>query len=167
MPERAAPEPGAPEPGAPDPRVSEPRAPGIVLAFDFGQRRIGVACGEGVSRTASPLGTVAVGSQGPRWDAIDALMRAWRPSSVVVGLPYSVDGSESAITGAARRFARELGARYKTSVQLVDERYSSLEAGTRLKEARESGLRKRRVAKADVDATAACIILERWLTKTT
>jgi putative holliday junction resolvase len=157
MPERAAAEPGAPEPGA----------PGIVLGFDFGQRRIGVACGESVSRTASPLGIVAVGSQGPRWDAIDALMRAWRPSSVVVGLPYSVDGSESAVTGAARRFARELGARYKTPVQLVDERYSSLEAETRLKEARESGLRKRRVAKADVDATAACIIVERWLTKTT
>jgi putative holliday junction resolvase len=162
MPEWAAPERAAPEPGAP-----EPRAPGIVLGFDFGQRRIGVACGECVSRTASPLGTVAVGSQGPRWNDIDALMRAWRPSSVVVGLPYSVDGSESAITGAARRFAREIGERYKTSVQLVDERYSSLEAETRLKEARESGLRKRRVAKADVDATAACIILERWLTKTT
>jgi len=162
MPERAAPKRAAAEPGAP-----EPRSPGIVLGFDFGQRRIGVACGESVSRTASPLGIVPVGSQGPRWDAIDALMRAWRPSSVVVGLPYSVDGSESAVTGAARRFAREFGARYKTSVQLVDERYSSLEAETRLKEARESGLRKRRVAKADVDATAACIIVERWLTKTT
>jgi putative Holliday junction resolvase len=71
------------------------------------------------------------------------------------------------VTGAARGFASELGDRYAVPVQLIDERYSSLEAETRLREARESGLRKRRVAKADVDAAAACIILERWFTEKT
>jgi putative holliday junction resolvase len=84
---------------------------------------------------------------------------------VVVGLPYNVDGSDSDMTAAARSFAEELARRYALEVALVDERYSSLEAGARLKEARESGLRRRRVAKADVDAAAACVILERWFSE--
>ena len=141
--------------------------PELVLAFDFGRRRIGVACGDTVSRTAAPLSGVAVGSNGPRWETIDSLMRDWQPSILVVGLPYNVDDSESDVTGAARGFANELAERYTLPVRLIDERYSSLEAGSRLKAARESGLRKRRVAKADVDAAAACIILERWFTEKT
>ena len=152
------------------PRVSaQPQAsakckpPEVVLAFDLGRRRIGVACGDTVSRSASPLGAVAAGPGGPRWEAIGSLLREWQPALLVVGLPYNADGSENAAAGEARDFARELTRRYALPVELVDERYSSLEAGARLKRARASGLRSRRVAKADVDAAAACIILERWL----
>jgi putative Holliday junction resolvase len=141
--------------------------PELVLAFDFGRRRIGVACGDTVSRTAAPLSGVAVGPGGPRWETIDSLMRDWQPSILVVGLPYNVDDSESGVTGAARGFANKLAERYALPVRLIDERYSSLEAESRLKAARESGLRKRRVAKGDVDAAAACIILERWFTEKT
>jgi putative Holliday junction resolvase len=71
------------------------------------------------------------------------------------------------MTSAARGFAAELARRYTMEVALVDERYSSLEAESRLKSARESGLRRRRVAKADVDAAAACVILERWFSEKT
>lgn len=141
----------------------EPRL--LVLAFDFGRRRIGVACGDTVSRTGAPLGGVPVHAGGPSWDAIDGLMREWRPNLLVVGLPYNVDGSESIAAGEARAFAGELGLRYHLPVDFVDERYSSLEATDRLKGARQSGARKRRVAKIDVDAEAACVILERWLTE--
>jgi putative holliday junction resolvase len=144
--------------------MPEPAAPGLVLAFDFGHRRIGVACGDTVSRTASPHGFVPVGPGGPRWEVIDALLGEWQPDLLVVGLPYNVDGSDSAMTDGARSFAAELTRRYLKRVVLIDERYSSMEAGARLKSARESGLRRRRVVKADVDAAAACVILERWLT---
>ena len=75
-----------------------------------------------------------------------------------------MDGSDSAQTRDARAFASEAARRYRLQVVLVDERYSSKEAEARLKAARESGLRRRRVAKADVDAAAACVILERWFT---
>jgi putative holliday junction resolvase len=139
----------------------------IILAFDFGLRRIGVACGDTVSRSASALEAVPVSSKGPRWEAIAALMRDWQPDMAVVGLPYNVDGSDSGMTGAARAFAAELARRYTLEVALVDERYSSLEAESRLKSARESGLLRRRVAKADVDAAAACVILERWFSEKT
>jgi putative Holliday junction resolvase len=137
-------------------------APRIVLAFDFGRRRIGVACGDTVSRTAAPLAAVPAGTAGPRWEVIEALLREWQPALAVVGLPYNVDDSDSAMTSAAREFAAELGRRFTLQVVLVDERYSSREAEGRLKAARESGRRRRRIVKADVDAAAACIILERW-----
>jgi putative holliday junction resolvase len=139
------------------------KGPEVVLAFDLGRRRIGVACGDTMSRSASPLGAVAVGPGGARWAAIESLLREWQPALLVVGLPYNADGSESGAAGEARDFGRELTRRYALPVELVDERYSSLEAATRLKGARASGLRRRRVAKTDVDAAAACIILERWL----
>jgi putative Holliday junction resolvase len=134
----------------------------LVLAFDFGHRRIGVACGDTLSRTAAPLRGVPAQRGEPRWDLIDALLREWQPSLLVVGLPYNVDGSESGLTRDARDFAAALAHRHPLEVQLIDERYSSTDAQARLKRLRASGLRRRRVVKADVDAAAACVILERW-----
>lgn len=139
----------------------------VILAFDFGHRRIGVACGDTISRNAAALKAIPASDVGPRWETIGALIREWRPDLAVVGLPYNADGSESSMTGDARGFAAQLKARFSLDVALVDERYSSMDATARLKSERESGLRKRRVAKADVDAVAACIILERWFTELT
>ena len=62
-----------------DPSGVEP--PGLVLAFDFGRRRIGVACGDTLSRSASPLTAITAGPQGPQWSAIDALI-AENPKSL-------------------------------------------------------------------------------------
>jgi putative holliday junction resolvase len=147
--------------------MPETSRPKVLLAFDFGLRRIGVACGDTVSRSASALDTVPAGPNGPRWEHIASLLRDWQPDMAVVGLPYNVDGSDSETTGAARSFAAELARRFALEVVMVDERYSSLEAEARLQSARESGLRRRRVAKSDVDAAAACVILERWFTEKT
>jgi len=139
----------------------------VVLAFDFGRRRIGVACGDTVSRSASPLQAVTAAQDGPRWELVDKLMREWQPDLAVVGLPYNVDGSDSDMTSAARGFAGELRRRFLLEVAMVDERYSSREAEARLKSARESGQRRRRVTPDAVDAEAACVILERWFTEKT
>jgi putative Holliday junction resolvase len=147
--------------------MPESDRPKLVLAFDFGLRRIGVACGDTLSRNASALETVPADPTGPRWELIAAMLRDWQPDMAVVGLPYNVDGSENDMTGAARSFAAELARRFGIEVVMVDERYSSLEAAARLQTARESGLRRRRVAKSDVDAAAACVILERWFTEKT
>jgi putative Holliday junction resolvase len=156
--------PAAPPPAAP---AGPAGAPHVVLAFDFGRRRIGVACGDTVSRTAAPQGAVPMDDRGPRWETIGALLREWQPALVVVGLPYNVDGSDGTMTTAARSFAADLGRRFGLQTVLVDERYSSREAAARLKSARSSGLRRRRVVKADVDAAAACVILERWFSENT
>jgi putative Holliday junction resolvase len=139
----------------------------LVLAFDMGLRRIGVACGDSLSRSASPLPGLSAGPDGPPWTAVDALIKEWQPARAVVGLPYNADDSEGAMAAHARAFAAALASRYRLPVDLVDERYSSLEAQDRLRAARQTGQRRRRVAKADVDAAAACVILERWFTKDT
>lgn len=150
------------------PPGGEPRpavGPRIVLAFDYGRRRIGVACGDTLSRAATPLGIVAATADGPLWPELDGLVKRWEPALAVVGLPYNVDDTQGAMAANARRFAAALAARYALKIEFVDERYSSLEAAARLREARQSGARKRRVAKTDVDAYAACVILERWFTE--
>jgi len=145
----------------------DPSPARVILAFDFGRRRIGVASGDSITRSASPAGMVPVDTDGPRWDRIESLLRIWAPSLAVIGLPYNVDGSESDMTGDARRFAAQFAARYALEVAMVDERYSSMDAQARLKSARESGLMRRKVRKADIDAEAACVILERWFTEKT
>ena len=137
-------------------------APRIILAFDYGRRRIGVASGDTVSRAASPIAALTPHRGGAPWDAIGRLLADWRPAIAVVGVPYNADGSDSPLAREARAFAAKLAGRFPVRVDLVDERYSSLEAEARLREARAAGLRRRRVAKSDVDAAAACVILERW-----
>jgi putative Holliday junction resolvase len=140
--------------------------PQVVMAFDFGERRIGVACGDTISRSASPVGFIRVDAAGP-WADIERLLKIWVPDAAVVGLPYNVDGSESTLGKAARRFAAQIRERYSLEVRMVDERYSSIDAQARLKSARESGSRRRRTVKGDLDAAAACVILDRWFTEGT
>ncbi len=137
-------------------------APRVIMAFDFGTRRIGVACGDTVSRTARALLTLPSPGDARDWPEIARLMRDWQPAAAIVGLPYNADDTEGPLARAARAFAAGLTDRFRIPVALVDERYSSLEAEASLKSAREAGLRRRRIAKGDVDAAAARVILERW-----
>lgn len=132
-----------------------------ILAFDYGGRRIGVAVGQSVTGSASAVGTVANREQGPDWPAIERLVADWRPTQLVVGLPLMTDGRESETGDAARAFGQALG-RFGLPVEVIDERYSSLEARDRLVDARRRGLRGR-LDRAMIDAAAAVIIAERWL----
>src|SRR5262249_20696840 len=127
-----------------------------LLAFDFGLRRIGVAIGDTVTRTAAPRpavrGDLAEGATaGPDWAAIERQIRSSGPQRLIVGAPYNEAGEQTAMTRAARRFAAELAHRFSLPVSWVDERYSSLEAAAVLKARRASGLRRRRVAREDID----------------
>src|ERR1700761_1619612 len=114
-----------------DPAPENLRKPQIILAFDFGLRRIGVAAGDTITRTASPVTTIVVTSSQVAFENIDVLMKEWRPDLVVVGLPYNVDDSEGDMSAAARTFAAQLKDRYALTVELIDERYSSLDAERR------------------------------------
>ncbi|HYM43104.1 MAG TPA: Holliday junction resolvase RuvX [Steroidobacteraceae bacterium] len=138
------------------------KAAQTVLAFDFGLKRIGIASGNTLTRTAAPRAALAAGKAGPDWSAIEREVRALSPGVLVVGAPYNDDGSETAIAAAARRFAAELERRFALPVHLVDERFSSLEASAALKARRAAGERRRRVRRADIDSAAATVILGRW-----
>jgi putative Holliday junction resolvase len=130
---------------------------GTILAFDFGEKRIGVATGESETRLAHALPGIHAVRSDARFAAIARLVAEWRPARLVVGLPLATDGSAHAMTLRARRFARQLEGRFRLPVTLVDERYSSVEA---------EGLRRSR-PRADasagphgVDSAAAQLILQ-------
>jgi putative Holliday junction resolvase len=139
-----------------------PRAVTTVLAFDFGLRRIGIASGDTLTASAAPRPAILADKSGPDWSAIEREVRALAPAQLVVGAPYNADGTEGALTRAARGFAAELERRFALPVHLVDERFSSLEATSELKARRASGERRRRVRRTDVDSAAAAVILGRW-----
>ena len=119
----------------------------VVLAFDFGARRTGVAIANTVTRVARPLTTIDAAANERRWRAIDALVAEWQPAAFVAGIPRHPDGTAHAMTARCERFARQLEGRYGRPVTRVDERYSSAVSG----------------AAADIDAEAATVILQQWL----
>jgi putative Holliday junction resolvase len=139
------------------------RQPLLVLAFDFGLRRIGIASGDTLTGSAAPLVTVSCGPRGPDWDAIVAVLRRCEPQLLLVGAPYNDDGSPGALAAAADRFAAELADRSALRVERVDERYSSLEAAAQLRDRRAAGQRRRRVQRGDIDSAAAAVFLQSWL----
>ncbi|HET7669138.1 MAG TPA: Holliday junction resolvase RuvX [Burkholderiales bacterium] len=118
-----------------------------VLAFDFGLKRIGVAVGEPELGTAHPLPPIAA----PGFDSIQKLIAEWRPSQIVVGLPVAENG-EHPLAKRVERFARQIEGRFRVPVARVDERFSSVEAESRLRGAKSKS----------VDSIAAQLILEQY-----
>jgi putative Holliday junction resolvase len=123
------------------------RASRTVLAFDFGLKRIGVAVGEPELRTAHPLPAIAA----PGFDSIGKLLAEWRPAQIVVGLPVAELG-EHPLAKKVERFARQLEGRFRLPVARVDERFSSVEAESRLRGSKRKS----------VDSVAAQLILEQY-----
>ena len=111
---------------------------GYILGFDFGLRRIGIAIGQTTTHTANSLQTVANGRE-PDWPSIDRLIREWKPTMCLVGLPLGRDGEETDMSKAARRFGSALQKRYSLEVGYADERLSSRAAENRFAELRASG----------------------------
>jgi putative Holliday junction resolvase len=132
----------------------------ILVAFDFGFRRIGVATANRETRTASPLTTVRVDRE-PPWGELDRIIDDWRPAQLVVGVPEG-EGTE-AVARRARAFASGLAERYELPVATVDETLTSAAAESELAENRRSGYLRRRVGKGGVDRVAACLIAEQWM----
>jgi len=141
-----------------------PGTPETILAFDFGLRRIGVAVGQQVTNSASPLGVIRNSEDGPDWEHIQRLIREWSPARLIVGLPVHADGSSSAVTKRVHSFIENL-AQFGLATDTVDERYSSVEAEQLLRAGRTAGVRGR-ISKEMIDSTAALLIAERWLKKT-
>lgn len=131
----------------------------LFLGFDFGYKRIGVAVGQRLTGSASPL-TILPAKQGvPNWLQLQNLVKQWQPQALVVGYPTCIDGTEQYTTEAARVFALALEECCSLPVHLVDERLSSVEARAYLFE--HGGYRQ--LKKTGVDSLAACVILEQWL----
>jgi len=131
---------------------------GTVLAFDFGEKRIGVATGETLLASAHPLTVIRAESNDQRFAEIGKLIAEWQPEQLVVGLPTHVDGTPHEMTRLATKFAERLQKRFNLPVSMADERLTSVDAESRL---RESG-HNAKSAKPLLDAVAAQLILQTW-----
>jgi putative holliday junction resolvase len=152
-----------------DPTV-EPRDDGrgrislmtILLGFDFGMKHIGVAVGQSLTHTATPLTTIKAKDGIPNWQDIFALIQKWQPHALIVGIPLNMDGTEQPLTLCAKRFANRLETQTKLPVHRVDERLSSYEAKERVLKGK--GLdRKNKKQVGEINAMSAAILVEQWL----
>ena len=126
-----------------------------LLAFDYGEKRIGVAVGNSLTRHARPLVIVQNRSREYRFEAVGKLIAEWKPDALVVGLPMHPDGTPHEMTQLAKRFGNQLNGRFNLPVTWIDERYSSVEAKAEIRAGN---------ARADMlDAEAASIILQQYL----
>ncbi|WP_246796932.1 Holliday junction resolvase RuvX [Burkholderia perseverans] len=130
-----------------------------LLAFDYGEKRIGVAVGNTLTRSARALVIVPNLNRDHRFKAIGELIAEWRPDALVVGLPLHPDGTPHEMTQQAKRFGNQLNGRFNLPISWIDERYSSVEARAQLRE-RGAGTKG---AAAAIDAEAARVILQTHL----
>lgn len=130
-----------------------------LLGFDYGTHKIGIAVGQTISATATPLATVRNRGQKPDWARIEAIIRDWRPEAAVLGVPYHMDDREESWAERVRRFARQLEGRFGLPVHLIDERLTTHDAERQLAAAGQRNTKGGDL----VDAYAAKLILETWL----
>ena len=124
-----------------------------VIGFDFGERWIGVAVGQTLTRRAGPLPAIRAGD----WDAIERVLDQWKPGRLIVGLPLNMRDERQAITAKAERFSRQLEGRFGISVEWVDERLTTREAYLLALD----GSQKK--SKPEIDSLSAMLITESWL----
>ena len=130
-----------------------------VLGFDFGMKKMGVAVGQTVTCTATPLALLKAKNGEPEWDELAKIIKIWKPNALVVGRPLNMDGTIQPITEIVENFAKALQAHTGLPVHFVDERLSTVEARAVVFE--KGGYRT--LSRQPVDATAAQIILQDWL----
>src|SRR3990167_9749211 len=133
----------------------------VLLGFDFGMKRIGIAVGQTVTKTARPLTTINATEGVPQWTILDKIIRTWQPDACIIGIPLNMDGTEQPITQIARQFAQQLHERYQLPIHEMDERLSTKDARERV--FTEGGYKA--LQDRQIDSVAAQLILQNWLTE--
>ncbi|OGT60403.1 MAG: Holliday junction DNA helicase RuvA [Gammaproteobacteria bacterium RIFCSPHIGHO2_12_FULL_43_28] len=132
--------------------------PKILLGFDFGTKRIGVAVGQTITKSARPLDTLHAKNGVPDWPLLGKLIKKWRPEALVVGVPLNMDGTDQPLSALARQFAASLRETYQLPVYEIDERLTTKDARERLFE--KGGYKS--LQDGQVDRVAAQLILQNW-----
>ena len=134
-------------------------SPQVLLGFDFGMKRIGIAVGQMITQTARALTTLSADQGMPQWKEVDKIVKTWYPDALVVGIPLNMDGTEQPLTEAARQFVRALEDRFKLPVYGIDERLTT-------KAAREQVFNQggyKALQGGQIDSIAAQLILQNWI----
>ena len=134
---------------------------GNILSFDFGEKRIGIAIGNSITKTSHPLKTINTTKNSERYKLIELLLKTWEPVKLVIGYPLNEDGTLSKMSLLAKKFGIKLGNKYNIPIVMIDERFTSSEADLELKKF-EKNFKKRKVV---IDQVAAMIILDSFFQK--
>ena len=127
-----------------------------LLGFDFGKKYIGIAVGQEITGSASPLGSIKANNGIPNWEDVQSYLAQWQPDLIVVGLPLNMDGSEQQLTLDARKFGNRLFGRFGIKVEFQDERLTTADAKEQL--FAQGGYRN--LKKDNIDAYSAALIIE-------
>jgi putative Holliday junction resolvase len=133
-----------------------------IMAFDYGLRQIGVAHGQTLTANAEGIGILQASDGVPNWDDVKAMLNEWKPNLILVGLPLNMDGSESELSRLARKFARRLQGRFNVDALMVDERLTSQDAKSSLRDS-SSNREGNKIDLTKIDHLAAALILQSWL----
>ncbi len=135
----------------------------VIMGFDYGTRKIGIAVGQLITKTANPIAIISARDGVPDWSEIEKLILEWQPAQFVIGLPLNMDETESEMSQRSLKFARRLTGRFNIPHHTIDERLTSREA----RSLHESHSSTRRApadrSRDEIDDIAAQIILESWL----
>jgi putative Holliday junction resolvase len=131
------------------------------LAFDYGTKKIGVAVGQSITQTASPLAVIPARDGVPDWNTVEKLVEVWQPDVFIVGMPFNMDGSDNKMTARTQKFTQRLSGRFNIPCYSMDERLSSREARDIRKTMAEAH-GKSYNDRDDIDSIAAQLILENW-----
>ena len=129
-----------------------------VIGFDFGKKYIGVAVGQEITGSATPLGSVKANDGVPHWDNVNSYLKEWQPDYIVVGLPLNMDGTEQQLTLDAKKFGKRLFGRFGIQVQYQDERLTTADAKEQL--FARGGYKN--LKKDNIDAESAKLIIESY-----
>ena len=129
---------------------------GNILSFDFGEKRIGVAIGNSITKSSHPLETINTPKNTERYRLIELLLKTWEPFKLVIGYPLNDDGTLSEMSLLAKKFGMKLGNKYNIPIAMIDERFTTSESDLELKKF-EKNFKKRKIV---VDQVAEMIILE-------
>lgn len=132
------------------------------MAFDYGLRQIGVAHGQTLTASAEGIGILKASDGVPNWDDVQAILNEWKPNLILVGLPLNMDSSESELSRLARKFARRLQGRFNVDALMVDERLTSQDAKSSLRDSSPSK-KGNKIDITKIDHLAAALILQSWL----
>tara|TARA_B110000467_G_C18329712_1_gene492043 strand:+ start:2080 stop:2523 length:444 start_codon:yes stop_codon:yes gene_type:complete len=139
-------------------KSNQPEGQRTIIGFDFGKKYIGVAVGQEITGSASPLGSIKANDGIPHWDNLAQYLTQWQPDIIVVGLPLNMDGSEQQLTLDAKKFGNRIAGRFGIQVIFQDERLTTADA----KEQLFSRGGYKNLKKDNIDAESARLIIESY-----
>ena len=133
------------------------------IAFDFGMTKMGVAIGQNITNTASPLDPVVMRNGNPDWDLVERLIKEYRPTTIILGKPKVIDESSETLMKKIKAFKRSLERDFRQNVEWTPEHLTSKDAKEKLKVRRQEGILSRKIMKGQIDSMAAAIFLQDWM----